>query len=94
MTQNDWRERRENKLKQSNAQSCVGKKTFLTWKQAVSHQHKLKKGGALKRTGKRIEPLHPYQCLGCGGIHLGHDVDRDVKKKALRLRLRRRASQK
>lgn len=57
----------------SNNASCPGKKTFLTWKQATTHNHMISKpGSSVRAKGKKIDRLHVYKCSKCGLIHIGH----------------------
>ena len=43
--------------------SCVGKKRFSTWAQAVRTAH--------RQAQKRKEKFSPYACHDCGGVHIG-----------------------
>lgn len=57
----------------SNESSCEGKKVFLTWKQAQTHNNKLfKKGSPVRVKGKKLEKMHVYQCVKCTKYHIGH----------------------
>lgn len=58
---------------QSNHRTCPSKKTFLTWKQATTHNNMmLKPGSPAKAKGIKIEKLHVYKCKRCGLFHIGH----------------------
>lgn len=53
--------------------SCGGKKVFLTWKQAQTHNHLMRRRGSpVKAKGIKIEKLHVYKCKSCKYFHLGH----------------------
>lgn len=57
----------------SNEYSCDGKKVFLTWKQAQTHNHKMgRRGSPIRANGKKIEKMHVYQCKKCKKYHIGH----------------------
>jgi len=61
----------------SNQVSCPGKKAFLTWKQAATHNNRmLRPGSALKAKGKKVEKLHVYKCVKCKLLHIGHEPRR------------------
>ena len=64
----------------SNELSCDGKRIFLTWKQAQTHNNKMSKpGSVLRAKGKKIEKMHVYQCKKCHLYHIGHDVRRRLR---------------
>lgn len=57
----------------SNEESCGGKKVFLTWKQAQTHNNKMfRRGSPLIAKGRKIEKMHVYRCKKCGHYHIGH----------------------
>lgn len=57
----------------SNNASCGGKKIFLTWKQATTHNHMMsRRGSSVRAKGKKIDRLHVYRCNTCRYFHLGH----------------------
>lgn len=63
-------------IRAKNKAVCGGKKKFMTWKQAQTHLNSIRKGGAIRRTGRRFERLHPYRCQYCGYFHTGHYVSK------------------
>lgn len=56
----------------SNQANCDSKKTFLTWKQAQTHNNRMFRNSSVRAKGKKIEKLHVYKCKKCGLFHLGH----------------------
>lgn len=65
----------------SNEITCDGKKVFLTWKQATTHNHKVRRRGSpLKLMGKKLEKMHVYQCKKCKKFHIGHPPTRNRKR--------------
>lgn len=61
----------------SNYESCPGKKTFLTWKQATTHNHMMsRRGSSVRAKGKKIDKLHVYKCKSCTYFHIGHAARR------------------
>lgn len=65
MSKADW--------KRSNESSCGGKKAFLTWKQAQTHNNHMGRfGSPLIAKGKKFDKLEPYKCFNCQLVHLGH----------------------
>lgn len=60
---------------QSNEYSCDGKKVFLTWKQAQTHNNKMfRKGSPIRVMGKKLEKMHVYKCEKCQKFHIGHSA--------------------
>lgn len=64
----------------SNEESCHGKKVFLTWKQATTHNNMILRRGSLKAKGKKLEKLHVYKCKECKFFHLGHAIREPHRK--------------
>lgn len=48
--------------------SCQSKQKFYSHKEAMVHIHHLK----MKRKTKDKDNLHAYDCVFCGGYHIGH----------------------
>lgn len=61
----------------SNKNTCNGKKTFASFREANEFENRVhKRGSVIRAKGKKIEKLHAYKCLSCQQIHLGHPARR------------------
>lgn len=53
--------------------ACKGKLTVFTYKHAIARRNEFKK--------RKGETLSIYKCKGCGFLHLGHKINRNVQPK-------------